>query len=408
MGIVVPRDTKERILRETLLAFSSLRFEDISLATIAKRVGISKTAIFRHFKNKQELFDTLDARVLEQVVVLRDQLLAIDRAVLSEAGYRSKVFETLAFFFSGKPELLPYLLQKTFNPQTSVVTTMLLEVFESRKAVHSIHDGFDMSTMCFFLTQMVCDYPGDSVTIHRYADAVSQLIENGFSCFEELADRRMEELDELTTVSAEETTQDRFFIALDEVMKQYGPFGISVERIADELGLANSTIYATYVSKEMMIRQTVIKEFLHFGKVLSKRLVYARSLSEAIYIILATASSYCSQSIPLSEGIICWICLNGKLDCNSDDFERFDFQPRQNPELGAFYEQFQKICDDKSVDVNLISRWIMFLPFSYFLMQRLCPEARLAAYADKLLYRLIRGGVEGTRDTPSCAEEMIE
>ncbi len=157
MGIVVPRDTKERILRETLLAFSSLRFEDISLATIAKRVGISKTAIFRHFKNKQELFDTLDARVLEQVVVLRDQLLAIDRSVLSEAGYRSKVFETLAFFFSGNPELLPDLLQKTFNPQTSVVTTMLLEVFESRKAVHSIHDGFDMSTMCFFLTQMVCD-----------------------------------------------------------------------------------------------------------------------------------------------------------------------------------------------------------------------------------------------------------
>lgn len=396
MELCVARDTKERILRETLLAFSSLRFEDISLAAIAKRVGISKTAIFRHFKNKQELFDTLDARVLEQVEVLRNQLVSIDRPSLSEAGYRSRLFEVLALFFSEKPELLPYLLQKAFAPQPSLVTNTLLEAFEARN-VRSIQDRFDISTMCFFLMQMVSDYPGDAVTIHQYAEAVSQLIECGFACFDELSDGRMKELDELTAVSDQETTQDRFFIALERVLGKYGPFGISVERVAEELGLANSSMYATYESKEMMIRQTVIKEFLNFVKVLIQRLPFARSLSEAIYIILSTASSYCSQSIPLSDCIICWICLNGKLDCNSDDFERFDFYPHQNVELEILYEQFQGYCEGKAVNPNLISRWIMFLPFNHFFMQRLCPESCLSDYSDKILYRLIQRGVEGVR-----------
>lgn len=390
------RDTKERILRETLFAFSSLRFEDISLAMIAKRVGVSKTAIFRHFKNKQELFDTLETQVLNQILVLRDQLLAIDKSVLPESESRPKVFEVLALFFSEKPELLPYLIQTAFNSRSGIVTTTLLEVFETSDA-RSVQKCFDMVTMCFFLMQMVNDYPGDIVTIHQYADSVSLLIEQGFPCFGPISDHRMEEIDSVSEVSAQETTQDRFFIALGRVVDKYSPLGISIDRVAAELGLANSTLYATYANKETLIRQTVIREFLNFGTVLTKRLLLARSLSEVIYIVLATASSYCAQSIPLSDCIICWICMNGKLDCNCDDLERFDFLPRQNPELNRFYGQFQEYCDRESVDSNLISRWVMFLPFGFCFIKRLYPEFYPSDYSDKFLYRLIYRGVGEVR-----------
>ncbi len=390
------RDTKERILRETLFAFSSLRFEDISLAMIAKRVGVSKTAIFRHFKNKQELFDTLETQVLNQILVLRDQLLAIDKSALPETESRSKVFEVLALFFSEKPELLPYLIQRAFNSQSSVATTTLLEVFGTSD-IRSVQKCFDMATMCFFLMQMVSDYPGDTAMIHQYADSVSLLIEHGFPCFGSITVQRMEELDSIAEVSAQETTQDRFFIALGRVLEQYSPLGISVERVAAELGLANSTLYATYANKETLIRQTVIKEFLNFGTVLTKRLACAQSLSEAIYVVLATSSSYCARSIPLSDCIISWICMNGKLDCNCDDFERVDFQPRQNPELDRFHEQFQEYCDQENVDSDLISRWVMFLPFSFCFMKRLCPEFYPSGYSDESLYRLIQRGVGGAR-----------
>ena len=51
--------TKERILREALNLFSVRGYDAVSLRDIAAAVGIKESSLYNHFKNKQDIFDSI-------------------------------------------------------------------------------------------------------------------------------------------------------------------------------------------------------------------------------------------------------------------------------------------------------------------------------------------------------------
>lgn len=51
--------TKEKIINESLTLFSVKGFNAISVRDIAKAVGIKASSLYNHFKNKQDIFDTI-------------------------------------------------------------------------------------------------------------------------------------------------------------------------------------------------------------------------------------------------------------------------------------------------------------------------------------------------------------
>ena len=51
--------TKERIIEESLKLFSVHGFDAVSIRSIADAVGIGNSALYKHFKSKQDIFDTL-------------------------------------------------------------------------------------------------------------------------------------------------------------------------------------------------------------------------------------------------------------------------------------------------------------------------------------------------------------
>lgn len=52
-------NTKEKIIHESLTLFSIKGFDAISVRDIAKAVGIKASSLYNHFKNKQDIFDTI-------------------------------------------------------------------------------------------------------------------------------------------------------------------------------------------------------------------------------------------------------------------------------------------------------------------------------------------------------------
>ena len=56
-------NTKERILNAALDLFSEKGFEGTNLQEIADCVGIVKSALYRHFRSKEEIWDTLVVRM---------------------------------------------------------------------------------------------------------------------------------------------------------------------------------------------------------------------------------------------------------------------------------------------------------------------------------------------------------
>ena len=58
-------DTKEQILITALHLFARDGYEAVSVSAIAGELGITKGALYRHYKNKRDIFDSIVERMIE-------------------------------------------------------------------------------------------------------------------------------------------------------------------------------------------------------------------------------------------------------------------------------------------------------------------------------------------------------
>lgn len=68
--------TKDKILIEALSLFSLSGFSGVSVRDIAKAVGIRESAIYKHYKNKQQLFDTIVEVSAGRIDSLQEELIS--------------------------------------------------------------------------------------------------------------------------------------------------------------------------------------------------------------------------------------------------------------------------------------------------------------------------------------------
>lgn len=66
--------TKEAIIYESLKLFSINGYESVSTRMIAKAIGASDAVIYKHFKNKQEIFDTIVTTCQEKYFSKRNEV----------------------------------------------------------------------------------------------------------------------------------------------------------------------------------------------------------------------------------------------------------------------------------------------------------------------------------------------
>ena len=57
-------DTKEKILMTALHLFARDGYEAVSVRTIAEELGMTKGALYRHYKNKRDIFDSIVERMI--------------------------------------------------------------------------------------------------------------------------------------------------------------------------------------------------------------------------------------------------------------------------------------------------------------------------------------------------------
>ena len=58
-------DTKERILTAALALFARDGYEAVSVSDIAQALGMTKGALYKHYKNKRDIFDSMIVRMVE-------------------------------------------------------------------------------------------------------------------------------------------------------------------------------------------------------------------------------------------------------------------------------------------------------------------------------------------------------
>lgn len=89
-------DTKERILQTALRLFAADGYEAVSVSTIAGELGMTKGALYKHYKNKQDIFDSIVARMEQQDMEQAETYEVPEGTVQEmEAAYQSTSLEQL-------------------------------------------------------------------------------------------------------------------------------------------------------------------------------------------------------------------------------------------------------------------------------------------------------------------------
>lgn len=92
--------TKERILNEALRLFSEKGYSDVYVGDIAEAVGIKAPSLYKHYKGKQEIFDSCVEKFYERMTQMRNDLLLPDTPS-SRVSYESADLNQIIEFAIG-------------------------------------------------------------------------------------------------------------------------------------------------------------------------------------------------------------------------------------------------------------------------------------------------------------------
>lgn len=92
-------DTKERIMQTALTMFARKGYDAVSVSDIAGALGITKGALYRHYKSKRDIFDHIIARMeLADADRAREYEMPANRLEDSSLGYDAVTMELLGEF----------------------------------------------------------------------------------------------------------------------------------------------------------------------------------------------------------------------------------------------------------------------------------------------------------------------
>lgn len=300
-------NTKEKILECAFGLYEKPRMSEISLSEIAAKAGISKTAIFRHYKNKEDLMEKMRERFFEAFALMISQL--DDSKKPYNLKGVEKAVRCVFDFCQNYPNYLSYFLQVSLSDEllTEGVNLVLLDnginvinedVFKDKKnyVAQNMVPSFFQQTLLHFLILAYCSMKSfvKINDIERYKTKVSELIYSGLGRKKNpLSEERKKELDERCKLQLEsDEKSNRFFNAFVQLMQDNRSSKITVEKIAAALGMAKSSIYSFFANKNDYLVNMLFQETERVCAILKEKLAAAANSDEAVYIMMRTQANY--------------------------------------------------------------------------------------------------------------------
>lgn len=332
--MAMKRNTREQILNEAFKLCFRPRSSMFSLSEVADKVGISKTAIFRHFKNKEELLSEMKNIFLSDIAAILNKgtyFFTGDKLeICGFEQFHEISFNVISFFFD-KPESLGFFLNLK-NFENGMGPTLLSGLEE-----HGVHFSdefkskivtqrfvklyFCLATMIFYFTRrMFIEKDSVSETKEEFIERIIKLTWNGIGRGEIPFDKkRLEELNVVCDVSEIAKIEDtRFFKAFAKVFAENGINGVTIERLSDELNLAKSSLYSYFNNKAEFINKMLYQELNTIREVLVDKLKSVKSFDEMIYVIIKTESNYLLER-PFVVMMHCWASESHNTSCEGDE-----------------------------------------------------------------------------------------
>lgn len=305
-------NTKEIIISSAFLMYRKMLFREVSLSDIARSSEITKAAIFRHFKNKEELFSTMNERFFEAFEILAEKIANENGKHTFAATYKSVdcVFE----FDKEHPGYIDYYIQALICDEK--MAARLAEILTLNKILFFKENSFGNKknweherilplyieiTILNFWTEVIRALEKNEVVDgggkSDFRTQIAKIIFEGLGKKKNpISAERRKELDALCKVKfGKNEKSDRFFDAFLKVIQKNSGMNVTVEKIANELGMAKSSMYAFFSGKTDYMKNMLKQEIEFFAEVLQEKCAFAENIDEVIYVLLCGEVNYFSE-----------------------------------------------------------------------------------------------------------------
>lgn len=379
------KTTKDLILDAAFSFTKEPRFTAFSMSELAERVGISKAAIYRHYESKEAVFDAMNERFFNTFAEL---LLRLQKSCYTNPDIMPLIpFEDIIAFFADNVDYINFFIGSMAND--SSFEKRIEKELENRGVTMLKHIQYDANdketgtperfarlieafycgTSIFIFTKLREKMIQEGAKVDSVADFSKKIVEFFTKGLEGtcrtssrfypqgLSEKRMDEIDKMCRINPEDfPEEDRFFTALANVIKKYSFSGVTIEKIADEMNLAKSSLYSHFENKNKLITEQIRRELFLMQTIVMENCAEGKNFSEYLYIKIRSEFEYFMMR-PSIIPICGWLLMSDEEnpffveDC--EDVKKIfnrKVQEKNGPDLGI------------PLSNELIEFWIAALP----------------------------------------------
>jgi AcrR family transcriptional regulator len=394
--------TKTEIVQAAFKAWGREFYQNTSLSRLAQELGVSKPALYRHFRNKQALTDAMTAYFF-------DDFADFIRADYERAMNCKNRSEGVFIMIRGVAE---YYARNVYG-----LIFSLINVYDRDKREHAAGEeffrrGVDMGRFqkileeaytveplimhLIFATLTFCmarfHKAGNTFVnvppkeaINKITATVNEIIAKGLGYIGDSG--KSEELDyeglENRIAGTVHNVEDNPLLkAVAKAVAEAGPWKASMEMVASRSGLSKSSLYGHFKNRQDMLRQLFITEFKRISAFAKDGIKQSAVPGEQLYLGIFSIVVYL-RSRPDILTALDW------LRTRKVDMGRHKKEP-------AFSRVFEGINDERLNKDRSIPHWILFLVVSVLMRRHKTQSLSGMPDSDvRTLYRFITLGLEG-------------
>jgi AcrR family transcriptional regulator len=320
----------EDILAAAFRVWGCEAYRRMSLTDVATELGVTKPALYRHFKDKEQLLAAMHTAFFDRYAQAMKSAFPAGLAGISGSGPMIlHLLQTLGEFFGARPEDLAFMFARIMRYSD------VEKVFATELAARGIHTENQTGNQpglkadepdpernrvqmavgtCFFMVALFhlermhrhVALPASQGELSALTASILDLVAHGLGPRTGVAGLSSGRLvpgeppaiayaaleDRARLTDQETAAPDGLLPAVAAVVAEVGSWDTSMEMVAKRSGLSKSGLYSHFKSKEDMLLRLFSVEFDRITEALARRMDGTGQADERLYLAMATAAGY--------------------------------------------------------------------------------------------------------------------
>jgi AcrR family transcriptional regulator len=301
--------TKSEIEEAAFRVWGRNFYMKTSLSQLAKELGVSKPALYRHFTSKQALTSAMTDRFMddfanfvrhdfEKAMQTNDADDGISIIIQCVTGYFAHNVYALIFSIINIYErnLEVYSIAdrlKTRGVDMGTLDCVIEKKYKcDQKVVRLVFAALTFLMSHFHKTKKTMDNPPSGEDVKNITDLINRTIKNGLNLPPQKLSLDFEDLEKKIDKMTLKSEQEPFFKAVAEAVAEVGPWDVSMEMVAKKLGLSKSSLYGHFKNKKDMLRRLFKNEFKRIIEYARQGISLSAKAEEQLYLGIYSIAVY--------------------------------------------------------------------------------------------------------------------